>query len=434
MPSMSSTSGSSADLKHLFCVRTVTCFVSLQSEDLNHCPKAGGDGLTSTIRKASDVLRHVQSVLEEHGYVVQTTRLVTNPFGEWLLPLTNGDTAITVQTTIAKIDRLLEQHDIEFCALGPARTVDELPICINICSQSHRISCSARLEANDVAMARAAAETVIALSKLDHGPHVANGLANFRFCVASSNCNRDGSPIPFFPAATAILRTPGTEMTVAIGLENGALAHELIGRCRSIANIPTEFARDMTKALTPLQEACEKAVCDYNTSAGSAIRYLGMDTSLNPSLDPTLQGSVAAAIETLDEVQTFGGPGSLAAAAAITTSIQSLPGIRQTGYCGLMLPVCEDRRLAELADSNAIRISDLLSVSHVCGVGVDTVPIAADSSIQELQGLMLDVVGLATRWGKSLSCRVFPVPGKRVGDITAFESQYMINAKILPIS
>jgi hypothetical protein len=46
----------------------------------------------------------------------------------------------------------------------------------------------------------------------------------------------------------------------------------------------------------------------------------------------------------------------------------------------------------------------------------------------------LDVVGLATRWGKSLSCRVFPVPGKRVGDITAFESPYMINAKILPIS
>ena len=70
----------------------------------------------------------------------------------------------------------------------------------------------------------------------------------------------------------------------------------------------------------------------------------------------------------------------------------------------------------------------------MCGVGVDTVPVPGDCSETELAGLLLDVAGLAHRWDKSLSCRVFPVPGKQAGDWTDFDSPYMVNAKILPIS
>ena len=74
-------------------------------------------------------------------------------------------------------------------------------------------------------------------------------------------------------------------------------------------------------------------------------------------------GSVAEAIETLDEVDTFGGPGTIAAAASITQCLQSLP--MKCGYSGLMLPYCEDRRLTELS----LPISKMLMISQVCGIG-----------------------------------------------------------------
>jgi uncharacterized protein (UPF0210 family) len=137
---------------------------------------------------------------------------------------------------------------------------------------------------------------------------------------------------------------------------------------------------------------------------------------------------------TLDQVAIFGGPGSLAAAAAITESIQTLPDVKRIGYCGLMLPLCEDVRLAELSSQNSMSIANLLSVSHVCGVGIDTVPVPGDCSKQELAALLLDVAAVANRWKKCLSCRVFPVPSKTAGDMTEFDFVHMVNAKILSIS
>jgi uncharacterized protein (UPF0210 family) len=167
-----------------------------------------------------------------------------------------------------------------------------------------------------------------------------------------------------------------------------------------------------------------------------------MDTSLNPSLDEG--GSVAEAMECLAEIDTFGGPGTVAAAAAITTALQSLPEIQKVGYCGLMLPVCEDQRLAQLAaahdDKNnpqprqqKLRISDLLSISSVCGVGIDTVPLAGNVSTERLTALLLDVAGLAARWDKSLSCRVLPFADKQPGDVTEFDSPYMVNTQVFDL-
>mmetsp|Transcript_2341 Transcript_2341/g.5035 ORF Transcript_2341/g.5035 Transcript_2341/m.5035 type:complete len:127 (-) Transcript_2341:352-732(-) len=109
-------------------------------------------------------------------------------------------------------------------------------------------------------------------------------------------------------------------------------------------------------------------------------------------------------------------------------------GIKLTGYNGLMLPLCEDRRLAQLATEGKLRMTDLLNVSSVCGVGIDTVPIPGDANADELTSLLLDVVGLAERWNKPLSCRVFPVPNKKVGEMTTFDSPYLVNSKILPVS
>ena len=167
------------------------------------------------------------------------------------------------------------------------------------------------------------------------------------------------------------------------------------------------------------------------------VKYLGIDTSLNPSLDDG--GSVADAIESLEEVRgDFGGTGSMSAAAAVTLALQSIPDILTTGYSGLMLPVLEDQRLAELGvksekTQDCLSIQKLLTISSVCGVGIDTVPIPGDVCIENLSSLILDVAALAGRWNKPLSCRVFPVPGGKAGEKTTFDSPYMCNSCIFDL-
>ena len=156
---------------------------------------------------------------------------------------------------------------------------------------------------------------------------------------------------------------------------------------------------------------------------------MGIDTSLNPALDHP-DGSVADALEQIDIVQTFGERGSLAIAAEITHALKSLPGVQNVGYSGLMLPVCEDKRLAELASSGRMDTTKLLAVSSVCGVGLDTVPVPGDIGVDSLMGLIMDLGSLAHRYDKSLSCRLLLCPGVPQGDETKFNSPYLCACKV----
>jgi uncharacterized protein (UPF0210 family) len=408
----------------VFRVRTVTCFVTLETSDFFNQGSAAAV-VADKVAAAANFVRLAETTLTAAGYTVQTVRIATNPFGEWLLD-TDTDTSTTTATKTAVtaklelLDRLLSEHQIEYCALGPAVTVQQVKDwCVPILQTSGRFYCSAALQQNDVDVALQCAATILELSR------IADGLGNFRFCVAAAAVDC----IPFFPVAKA-RSSINSRNQFAIGLENGALAFKLLSDCGSIRNVPTVFSKGMRDALTPLQLLCQDklGIGDFE--------FVGIDTSLNPSLDNG--GSVAAAIECLDEVETFGGPGTLAAAATITETLQTLPGIQHCGYSGLMLPVCEDQRLAELTsrstNSAALVIANLLSISQVCGVGVDTVPIPGDCTEKQLASLLLDVAGMAHRWNKSLSCRVFPVAGKQAGDLTTFDSPHMVNSRILPLS
>lgn len=399
----------------LFRIRTVTAFISISPNDLDVV-----DVLKNKIQKCSELLNEMERSLIGKGYELQTKRIATNPFDEWL---TDTDISMDkVKHHLQLLDSILETYGIEFCSLGPAQTVFSSQFCGTIVSSSHRFSCSADVSAANTEEANAAAENILAISQLADGKHLEGGLGNFRFCAAC--CCK--AFIPFFPGSKG---KAGCELGFALGLENGALANKLLSESKTIAQISTVFKSGMVEALMPLQNICEEVSGRISDST-----YLGIDSSLNPSLDDG--GSVAEAIEIIDEVGgSFGGRGSLACAAEITKALQSLPGLKLTGYCGLMLPVCEDRRLSELASKNPseLTITQLLNISSVCGVGVDTVPIPGDTTKEELASLILDVAGLADRWGKSLSCRVFPYPNRSSGEETLFDSPYMCNCKVFSV-
>ena len=402
-----------------FRVRTVTAFVNLAISDFG-----GGDGtigdaavLTEKVERCATLVSTMEKKVTDLGYEIQTVRIATNPFGEWL-----RKDSIDHQLRI--LDGLLEKHGIEFCSLGPATCIDDiLPCCLSIVASSPRFSCSAIVDS--VEAASTTAQCIVQISKLgeasaDAPVFLKGGIGNFRFCGACS-CKPF---IPFFPAAKSAGEPSDGSIRFAMGLENGSLAQKLLAASVSIGNIPTIFRDGMEEALAPLQTICEETVKEL-----PYCEFVGVDTSLNPSLDDG--GSVAEAVEKLEEVRgPFGGPGTLAAAAAITTALQSLP--TSCGYSGLMLPVCEDQRLAEL--SPQLRISNLLSISSVCGVGVDTVPVPGNVEEADLASLLLDVAGLAKRWDKSLSCRVFPVPGKVAGERTVFDSPYLCNSDVFDLS
>jgi len=408
-------------VKGLLRIRTVTAFVHLQRTDFT---KEGlpAVSLKNKLERCSKVLGKMESRLVESGYEVQTVRIATNPFGEWLL---EGDSMEMVQKRLQGIDSLLSLHNLSFCSLGPA--VDKVEIqryCVPIIEASPRLCCSALVEPNDTESAFAAAQCILSISRKDQPPFLEGGIGNFRFCAAS----RCRPQIPFFPAAKASSYHDPTKendggglVGFALGLENGALAKALLSKTKTIRNVSTTFRDGMTFALRPLDNMGQDVASQMECS------FLGVDSSLNPSLDEA--GSVAAAVEELEEVScNFGGVGTLAAASALTTALQSLPDLELCGYCGLMLPVCEDLRLAEL--SNTLRLSDLLSISSVCGVGIDTVPIPGTASESALASLLLDVAGLAGKWDKPLSCRVFPIPGKSAGTMTTFDSPYLCNSEI----
>jgi uncharacterized protein (UPF0210 family) len=96
-----------------------------------------------------------------------------------------------------------------------------------------------------------------------------------------------------------------------------------------------------------------------------------------------------------------------------------------------MLPVLEDGVLAQRAAEGVLTITDLLLYSAVCGVGLDTIPLAGDLSMDEISGILLDVGALAVRLDKPLTARLMPLPGLAAGDPVTFDFPYFADSRVM---
>jgi uncharacterized protein len=119
----------------------------------------------------------------------------------------------------------------------------------------------------------------------------------------------------------------------------------------------------------------------------------------------------------------------MTAALIITTAVKAVP-VRQVGYSGLMVPVLEDKLLAQRWAEGTITTDALLAYSAVCGTGLDTIPYPGDISVDQLARIFGDVASLAWKWNKPLSARLQPVAGKRAGDLTEFGGPFLFNTKL----
>ena len=208
-----------------FRVRTITSFVNIDPSDFDN----DSSSLKEKITACSRLLRDGESQMTDAGYEVQTIRVATNPFGEWLV---TDDTEADVKKRLDVLNSLLSECDINFCSLGPSHNPEHTTtICPQIVSVAPgRFSCSANINSGDTTAALAAANCIKTISLKDDGDHLQGGLGNFRFAAASCI-----DTVPFFPGA----RAPNDlgKLAFAVGLENGGFARDLLREAGSIERI-----------------------------------------------------------------------------------------------------------------------------------------------------------------------------------------------------
>jgi uncharacterized protein (UPF0210 family) len=222
---------------------------------------------------------------------------------------------------------------------------------------------------------------------------------------------------PYYPASYHL----GKGRAFAVAMEGANVVAAVFAQYKD----PREAEQHLSEVLGKYTKEAEAVAVRIAASTGWS--YEGIDATPAPLGDD----SIGAAIESF-----IGGPfgsiGTLTASGIITRAVQST-AVKRTGYSGLMLPVMEDKRLAQRWAEGTFTLDSILAYSAVCAGGVDTVPLPGDVTEQQIARILGDVAWLAYRWNKPLAARLLPAPGKRVGEQTEFSLGALNNTKVQPL-
>lgn len=355
-----------------------------------------------------DFLDKAQRQFEENGYEVQMARIASQPAAEYLAGLSGAEAL----EALCELDLTVAEGGV-LLSVGPVNTgsaPDELaPWVAEVVAATSHLSASVEVASSsrgvDLEACRTAAEVMAHIAGATSG-----GEGNFRFAAAANI--QPGTP--FFPVAYH-----DGEEAFSIGLESAGLVKIAFTDAADLSD-----AKERLRALLEAELAPVEAL-GHEIARREDWRYLGIDVSPAPGLDD----SIAEAIELLSGVA-FGGASTLTVCAAITEVLQRLP-VTTCGYSGLMLPVLEDRVLAQRAGENRYGVEELLLFSSVCGTGLDVVPLAGDTPVDAVAALIGDVATLSSKLGKPLSARLFLVPGKSAGDLVSFENPHLTDCVVM---
>ena len=353
--------------------------------------------------------QQAKDFFEHQGYEVQTTRIATNSWGEYLVGLTPRE----IVTEIHNLERLCQNLNISFFSIGHVSKPQQIALIPEINKNTSIIYCSSQIgdaeSGIDFENTRESAKVIKRISEA-----TADGYGNFRFC-AWANCPPG---IPFFPASYHEGNT-----SFSLALEFLDLVIKAFAKSDSLIAAENNLKSILEPELTKIETLAAKI------SQVFEIEYRGIDSSLAPSLERNI--SIALAYESLG-LGKFGHQGTLAISALITRVLKSL-AVKLCGYSGLMLPVCEDMGLVNRANEQTYNLTNLLLYSAVCGCGLDTVPLPGDIAIDKLEAILIDLAALAIKLNKPLSARLFPMPGQKAGEMTTFNSPYLVDCKIFQV-
>jgi uncharacterized protein (UPF0210 family) len=368
-------------------IRTITAFVRIDSSQYRH-----------QIEEAVTVLRQGKAAFEKGGYEVQTIRITTQPFTQYV----GGRSTAEALTFFKSLDEM-SKRDSFLLNIGPLTLADasdatKVELLSQVLAQT-RVNASLVVADEDGvrwSAIRSAAQVIKYVE--NHSP---NGTNNFDFAAVAMVLPN----VPFFPASNH----NGKGHEFSVGWEAGAFVADVLAG----ANRDMQAARELLSRKLEEQARAVDAIAKQ-VEKDSGWSYMGLD----PTPAPNMDSSIGAAIETLIGAK-FGSSGTLSAAAIITEAERSI-SVRRIGYSGLMLPVLEDPVLSERWSEGTFDLDSLLAYSAVCGTGLDAIPLPGDVSQEQLERIMGDMASLAFKWHKPLTARLIPAPGKKAGDRTDF--------------
>lgn len=378
-------------------IRAITAFINLDRARYKE-----------QVADALKMLKYARTVFESRGYAVQTIRIATQPFPQY----TEGLTAAQTIAFFKEYDALAAKEKFN-ASIGPAMlnagdSTAQADLLAEILRNSKELNASVVVAGDDGVRWHAVGAAARVMKKLSETTEHSQG--NFHFAAIAMV-----PPLtPFFPAAYHT----GFGHQFAIALES---ANVVAAAFQGAPDLATAKQR-LTERLGSEAMAVESLAQRVDRDMGWA--YVGIDLSPAPAGDV----SIGAAIENLT-TQPVGSSGTLTAAATITAGIKDI-SVKQTGYSGLMLPILEDKRLAQRWSEGRISLDALLSYSAVCGTGLDTIPLPGDTSVEQLSLIIGDVASLAYKWHKPLSARLLPVAGKGPGDQTEFDDPFLFNTTL----
>ncbi|HEY6765521.1 MAG TPA: DUF711 family protein [Candidatus Sulfotelmatobacter sp.] len=382
-------------------VRAITAFVRLDRETYQQ-----------QIADALVVLRKAKAGFESAGYEVETIRITTQPLAELVADLSE-DQALAFLTQFDHLSA--KENFIPNVGPGMMHESDD-PATMHLLERA--LSTLPNIEGSTVIgddsgihwkTIRRTAELVKYVS--EHSPH-SQGTFNFTATAMLKPLS------PFFPGSYHT----GSGKQFAIGFEGANVVRDVFVRDKGNADAAVA---DLTAALT--KHASIADTVGNKVAAETGWSYVGVD----PTPAPLGDVSIGAAIEAFTGVK-FGSSGTLTAARIITTAVKAVP-LKQVGYSGLMVPVMEDKLLAQRWAESTYNIDSLLAYSAVCGTGLDTIPLPGEISLAQMERIFADVASLATKWNKPLSARLQPIPNKKPGDQTDFQDPYLFNTTVHPL-
>jgi len=384
-----------------FRVRTITAGITLKSLDD-----------TATVNAAVEFLQKARQAYTKKGYQVQTIRISTQHLYKYL----NGHSYNEALPFIEKLDKMAQRYNLSFSIgqiLPPDTYQDGIGgWALRLVQHTTNIFFSLPVSSHEKGIQlnsiRASSEIISAISQSNGGEYC------FRF-TASANCP---SNIPFFPAA---FHDGGNSF--GVGLESANLITMAFTQDNNPATARQTLKSLLEKNLAPVQRVAEAISASLNW------QYDGIDASPAPGLD----ASIGQAIEAYSK-QPFGSAATLSACALITDVLKTLD-IKRCGYSGLMLPVIEDKVLAQRAAEKRFTVEELLLFSSVSGTGLDVVPIPGNTSQKTIENILTDVAALSLKYtAKALSVRLFLIPGKKAGDKIDFENPSLTPSVVMDVN
>lgn len=382
-------------------VRTICAFV--------HIDRAGS---RAQLAQTLAMLREAKRAYERDGWEVETIRITTQPFPDYVKGLSRVDAL----RFLMELDALAAKEEF-LLNIGPAMMSDTddpamMELLGEVLSRGQIINATALIAGEDGIhwkTIRAAARMVKYIE--DHSPR-GQGTASFTAAAMMPPYS------PFYPASYHT----GPGRRFAVGLEAAIIVDRVFAET---AGDHVVAAQKLSSELDRYARQAEALAVAH--AARSGWEYLGLD----PTPAPLLDVSIGAAIEKFTG-QRLGSSGTLTAARIITEAVRSVT-VKQVGYSGLMLPVLEDRRIAQRWSEGALSLDALLAYSAVCATGLDTVPLPGDVSEEQIARIFGDVASLAHKWNKPLTARLQPAKGKKAGERTEFDDPYFENATLQPL-